>query len=116
MEIVYDIVVVLHLLGMAGILAGVLVHYTAKAPAAFPSMLHSSLLQVVTGLALTGIASAGLVAGEVNNTKIAVKLVVAVAVMLLALMLFRRRELAEKGLVAGVGGLVVVNVVIAVLW
>ncbi|WP_199429668.1 hypothetical protein [Qaidamihabitans albus] len=116
MEIVYDALVVLHLLGMAGILSGVLIHYVAKGGAAFAAMLHSAILQVLTGLALTGIASADLVDSEVNNTKIAVKLVVAVAVLVLALVLYRRRDLANRGLVAAVGGLTVANVIIAVFW
>ncbi|PXY31368.1 hypothetical protein [Prauserella muralis] len=116
MEIVYDVVVVLHLLGMAGILAGVVTYYSAKAPAAFTSMFHSASLQVITGLALVGMASSGVVDTTVNNTKIAVKLAVAVAVLLLALVLWRRKDLVNQRLVAVAGGLTVANVAIAVLW
>lgn len=52
MEIVQNILVLLHLIGMAMIVGGYLV--TVKAPRVLPGMLHAAGLQVVTGLLLFG--------------------------------------------------------------
>lgn len=52
MEIVQNILVLLHLIGMAMIVGGYLV--TVKAPRVLPGMLHAAGLQVVTGILLFG--------------------------------------------------------------
>lgn len=52
MEIVQNILVILHLIGMAMIVGGYLV--TVKAPRVLPGMLHAAGLQVVTGVLLFG--------------------------------------------------------------
>ncbi|EHR53378.1 hypothetical protein SacmaDRAFT_5217 [Saccharomonospora marina XMU15] len=116
MEIVYDLLVVTHLLGMAGIISGVVARATTTAGPAGAITLYSAGAQVITGLALVGIASAGLVAADVNNTKVAVKLGVAVLVLVLAHVLWRRPQTSGKGLFATLAGLTVANVVIAVFW
>jgi hypothetical protein len=79
-------------------------------------MLDGSYLQLVTGLALTGIYSAGLIEGEeVNNTKIAVKLSVLIIITVLAIV-FRKREVAPSWVLWSIGGLTLLNVVLAVAW
>jgi hypothetical protein len=115
MEIIYDALVVLHLLGMASIVSGVVARTAVSAGSAPAIMLVGSSTQVVTGMALVGIASAGLVGTGVDNTKIAVKLVVAVLVLLLALLLWRRPEV-RRGAFPALAGLTLANVVIAVFW
>ena len=79
-------------------------------------MLDGAYTQLVTGLALTGIYSAGLVEDEeVNNTKIAVKLSVLVVITVLAIV-FRKREVAPSWVLWTIGGLTLLNVVLAVAW
>lgn len=51
-----------------------------------------------------------------NNTKVAVKLGIAVLVLVLAHVLWRRPQSSGKGLFATLAGLTVANVVIAVFW
>lgn len=116
MELVYDALVVLHLLGMATIVSGLVTHVAAQAGPAFKITLWGASTQVVTGIALTGIASAGLVSTEVDNAKIAVKLAVAVVVLVLAHVMWRRNDAANRTLVSATAGLAVANVLIAVFW
>ncbi|SFP71798.1 hypothetical protein SAMN05421810_103192 [Amycolatopsis arida] len=115
MDFVYDLLVLLHLLGMAGILAGVVTYFVAGSRTGLGITTYSGGLQLLTGLALVGIASADLVDTPVNNVKIAVKLVIALGVFVHALVLWRRTEIRRQGVYV-VGGLAVANVVIAVLW
>ncbi|WP_298181390.1 hypothetical protein [Saccharomonospora sp.] len=115
MEIVYDLLVVLHLLGMALIVAGVVMRLTAASSPSAMVMLSGAGAQVITGVALTGIASAGLVDNEVDNTKIAVKLGIAVIVLVLAHILWRRPQ-AGPGLLYTIAGLTLVNIGVAVFW
>lgn len=113
MEIVYDLLVVLHLLGMAAVVGSWLT--VVREPRFVPWMRDGAGVQVVTGLALVGLASSGVVDHEVDNTKIAVKLLVALAVLALAIVAGRRRP-APAGMIHAIGGLAVLNVLVAVLW
>lgn len=115
MDIVYNLLVVVHLLGMAYLVSGVVVRWVGNAEPAGRIMLWGSSAQVVTGLALAGIASAGLIAGEVNHMKLGVKLVVAVAVLLLAHIIWRRPD-AGKNVFYGLTGATALNIVIAAMW
>lgn len=113
-ETLYHLIVVLHLLGMAGVVGGWLA--TVRTPKIVPAMLHGSLTALVTGLILVGLAET-LVEdeGPVNHAKIGVKLTIALVVAVLAVVL-RKRESISRGLLSAVGGLAVLNVAIAVLW
>lgn len=113
MDVVYGLVVVLHLLGMAGVVGGWLA--TVRRPAMVPAMLHGALTALVTGLLLVGLAYARGDGDEVDNAKITVKLVVALAVTVLVWVNRRRPDVPAR-LVHAVGALAVLNVVVAVLW
>lgn len=115
MEIVYDALVLLHLLGMAGLVSGVVARLVAPGSPNGLIMLSGAGAQVLTGLALTGIASAGLVDSEADNTKVAVKLGVAVVILVLAHVLWRRPA-APRGVFGTLGALTLVNVGVAVFW
>ena len=114
MDLVYRILVVLHLLGMAMIVGGWLA--TVRAPRVLPGMWHGALTQLVTGIALVGMASSGLVDRDVDNAKISVKLVVALAVVVLISLNRRKGDGVAPGVVHAIGGLAVLNVLVAVLW
>ncbi len=112
MDFLYSLLVFLHLLGMAGIVSGFLMQLMTESAKAPKSILHSSLLQLVTGLLLVAVAEMG---GdpEVNHFKIGVKLLVAIGVTVVALLDVRK---PTTGLAATAGALTVLNVGIAVFW
>lgn len=114
MNVVYDLIVVLHLLGMAAIVGGYLV--TLRAPHVNLVQLWGARAQVVTGLVLVGLSESGAVDGApLDRTKIAVKLLIALVVLAVAEMQFRRRR-HDDSLAHVVGLGAVVNVLVAVLW
>ena len=117
MSFVYDLFVVLHLLGMAAIVGGYLV--VAKAPRILPSMVWGARAQLVTGLLLVGMAESGVGDVKLDHAKIGVKLVVALAVVALAEITRAKDKRGDRynpNLVHGVGGLAILNVLVAALW
>lgn len=115
MDIVYGLLVVLHLIGWAIVLGGCIVTLRQNA---FPKgALHGALTALVTGLVMTGLRSAE-VAGldKPDNAKIGVKLVITLVITVLIWLGQRKPEQVTKGRVGLVLGLTAVNVVIAVLW
>jgi hypothetical protein len=119
METLYNLVVVTHLLGMGALVGGYLVAATRRADALVPNsvMVWGARLQVITGLVLVGLAESAL-DGDLNHTKIGVKLVVALAVAALTEIANARgrRGTAVSGLVHAAGLLGIVNVLVAALW
>lgn len=114
MEILYDVLLVLHLIGWAIVLGGALTNLRARA---IPrGMLHGVLTALVTGVLMVGLASAGLASDEPDNVKIAVKLVIALAVTALVVVGNGRPERVTPGWLGGIAGLTAVNVAVAVLW
>ncbi len=115
MEIVYHVVVVLHLLGMAAIVGSWLA--VVRAPRMMPGFFHGALTQLVTGLALVGMLEADVVTRDevLDHAKIGVKLAVALVVTVLV-WVNRKREHVPRGVVHTIGGLALFNVVVAVFW
>lgn len=115
MDLVYGLLVVLHLVGWAIVLGGALVTLrTSELP---KGALHGALTALVTGLVMVGLRSAEV--GDLeppDNAKIAVKLVVALVVTALVWYGSRKPEKVTRGFVGGVIGLTLVNVLVAVLW
>ncbi|MFD3686365.1 hypothetical protein ACFWTE_16245 [Nocardiopsis sp. NPDC058631] len=112
MDILYSALVFLHMIGLAGIIAGFLMQIMtghAKAPKV---LLHSSLLQFVTGLLLVGVAEMGDLS-DPNHVKIAVKLVIALAVVVVGVLNLRK---PARNLAIAAGVLAVVNIGVAVFW
>ncbi|MFD6101019.1 hypothetical protein ACFVWN_02725 [Nocardiopsis flavescens] len=112
MDILYSALVFLHMIGLAGIIAGFLMQVMTDNPKSTKVLLHSSLLQLVTGLLLVGVAEMADL-GELNHIKIGVKLLIALAVVVVGVLNLRKpaRNLA---VIAGV--LAVVNIGVAVFW
>ena len=119
MEILATILVILHFVGLSLLLGGFFsqIKEIAKGTGrVLRIMLDGAYTQLVTGLALTGIYSAGLIEGEeVNNAKVGVKLVVLIAILVIAL-IFRKREIAPSWALWTIGGLTLLNVILAVAW
>ncbi|WP_309053139.1 hypothetical protein [Streptomyces sp.] len=116
MDVLINVFVALHIIGIASLLGGFLTQMKAMGAgtARFtPAMLHGALTMLVTGIALVGLNQAD--DQTVNNVKIGIKL--AVLVVILALVYVKRdEERVDKGLFGAVGGLTVANIFIATLW
>jgi hypothetical protein len=113
-NIVYGILVVLHLLGMAMVVGGWLA--TVRVPKVVPGMLHGALTTLVSGLIMVGLRESGVVdKPDLDQAKIGVKLVVALIVTVLIILAGRRSGEAKR-LVPAAAGLAILNVLIAVLW
>ena len=81
MQIAHQILVLLHLIGFAALLGGLLVQLRAKEPEVNAAMLHGSLTLLITGLALVWLSEIG--PDPVNYFKIAIKFAVTAMVVLL---------------------------------
>jgi hypothetical protein len=113
MQIAHQILVLLHLIGFAALLGGLLVQLRAKEPEVNAAMLHGSLTLLITGLALVWLEATG--PDSVNYVRIAVKLVVTAMVVLLVVK-NRKFALIPRGLWALLLGLTLTNAAVAVLW
>ncbi|MEV0847941.1 hypothetical protein AB0J21_19055 [Streptomyces sp. NPDC049954] len=116
MDVLINVFVGLHIIGIAALLGGFLTQMKAMGAgtARFtPAMLHGALTMLVTGIVLVGLNQAD--DQHVNTVKIGVKL--AVLIVVLGLVYVKRdEEKVEKPLFATVGALTMVNIFIAVLW
>ncbi|MCX5385139.1 hypothetical protein [Streptomyces sp. NBC_00083] len=116
MDVLINVVVGLHIIGIAALLGGFLTQMKAMSAGTarfVPGMLHGALTMLVTGVALVGLSQAN--DESVNTLKIGVKL--AVLIVILGLVYVKRDdEKIAKGLFGAVGALTVVNIFIALLW
>ncbi|NUK03312.1 hypothetical protein HRW23_04565 [Streptomyces lunaelactis] len=116
MDVLINVFVALHIIGIASLLGGFLTQMTAMSSgtARFgPAMLHGALTMLVTGVVLVGLNQAD--DQPVNNLKIGIKL--AVLIVILGLVYVKRdEEKVEKAFFGAVGGLTVANIFIATLW
>ncbi|WP_019925943.1 hypothetical protein [Nocardia sp. BMG111209] len=115
MTVVYNLVVVTHLLGLAAVIGG----YAAGQPKVSEVMVWGARAQIVTGLILVGLAdSVHSLDKHLDLAKIITKLVIAVAVAAFAEI---GRADAERGkslpwMTHAAGLLAIANVFVAVLW
>lgn len=116
MEILKNVVLALHIIGVASLLGGVLVQIPAiKAGKAriLSAILHGAWTMLITGVILVGLQYP--LGNEVNNVKITVKLAILVAILVVALM-NRKRETLAGWVLPVLGGLTTANVLIATVW
>ncbi len=115
MDIVYSLVLVLHLLGWAIVLGGALANM--REPKLAPGVLHGALTALIAGIALVGLAEA--TSGgpdEINHMKIGIKLIIALVVAGMAIYGRRNDNIVSRGYLGGIAALTVVNVALAVIW
>ena len=112
MTFIFNLILVLHFLGLASLIGGFLVQIKTKPREVNTAMAHGVLLQLVTGVLLVGMSYAIYDSGP-NNTKIAIKLLVTLVV---AAVVFanRKKPSISDGTWAAIGGLSILNVIIAV--
>ena len=113
---------VLHFVGLASLLGGFLVQIKAMKPGTakiIPAMIHGAWTMLVTGLLLVGLrewmSALDPNAAELDNIKVAVKSIV-VTLIVVFVMINRKKETVKSGTLALIGGLTLLNVVIAVFW
>jgi hypothetical protein len=113
MDVVKDLFVFLHILGVAAIVGSALFVARGKVT---PALLWGARLQILVGLALVGLDEAG--DDPVNHAKIGVKLVVALAcVACVEIAAAReRRDAPRPQLVLAAGLLGLLNTAVAVFW
>ena len=117
MEILREILLILHFVGLASLLGGFLVQTKAIAAGkgkVVTAMFHGALTQLVTGIILVGVIEMAHL-GDINNAKIGVKLVVLIVITVLVIM-YRKKAVAPSWVLLSIGGLTVANIAIAVLW
>ncbi|GAA4904393.1 hypothetical protein GCM10023237_24770 [Streptomyces coeruleoprunus] len=116
MDVLINVFVALHIIGIASLLGGFLTQMKAMGAGTarmVPAMLHGALTMLVTGVILVGLNQAE--GAAVNNLKIGIKL--AVLVVILGLVYVKRDdEKIDKAVFGAVGGLTVANIFIATLW
>ena len=117
MDVLRIILLILHFVGLAMLFGGFLVQQKAIAQGkgtVLPIMWRGALTQIVTGLLLVATIQLGDLF-EVDNVKIAVKLVIAIAITVLVFV-YRKKDPAPSWSLWTVGVLTFANIVIAVAW
>lgn len=115
MEFLHPLLVILHFVGLASLLGGVMVQLKAVAKGKGTinaAMMHGALTQLVTGLALVGLAEAG--DGDVNHMKIGIKLAILIVITVLVFV-YRKKASVASWVVWLIGALTLANIVIAVV-
>lgn len=118
MEILKNMLVVLHFIGVATLLGGALAQIPAmRAGTAkvVPGIMHGAWTMLVTGVALVGMAYALGNGDKVDNGKISVKLLVLIAIIVIALV-NKKKDVVANWVIPTLAGLTVANIVIAVFW
>jgi hypothetical protein len=117
METTYNIFLVLHFIGLAGLLGGLLAQISNKPKKLQPLVLHSAWLMIIAGIAMVGLNQAmhadDATIELLDHVKIAIKSTVVAVILTLGYMNIKKSELSTKiwGLMTL---LAVTNVVIAV--
>lgn len=113
MELLRHILLIVHILGFAALIGGLLVQAGPGEKKVNGAMRDGVGTAFLTGIALVGVLEAG--DGDVDHAKIAVKGLIGL-VLLVLVMANTRKERIPNGLWAGLLVLSVVNVSVAVLW
>lgn len=114
MENLRNALLVLHFIGMAGLLGGLL----ASQNKLNTGVLHSGYLALIAGIGLVGIRyplhdSDPMTWPLPDNAKITVKLLVLIAILALGIK-FKKKDVLPKNIWMAMTGLAVLNIVIAV--
>ncbi len=113
MELAYNLVLIVHFIGLASVVGGFLVQMKAPEKGVNPAMWHGALTQLVTGVILVGLAE--MQDWDVDHAKIGVKLALTAVITVLAF-IGRKKPLPQTAFWGIIGGVSIVNIIIAVLW
>jgi hypothetical protein len=124
MSVLFNILLVLHFLGLAAVIGAFLVQVRRKGGFQTFWPITGLVVQLVTGLGMMGIIDATSDGGA-NHPKLGVKLVIAAVALVLAFVARARQKRADAGTAKAkaalpffhsTGALAIANVLIAVLW
>jgi cytochrome bd-type quinol oxidase subunit 2 len=115
MQILFELLVVLHFVGLALLLGGAATQLSSATKVVNPAMLHGSLTQLVTGVGMVGLAEAALPDEKegLSMPFISLKLVILLVIVALC-WINRNRKEVPVGVWAAIGALTLANIVIAV--
>jgi hypothetical protein len=119
MKYVYEGIVVLHFIGLAMLVGGFIAQSRSTPRVVSRTMFDGAMTQLLTGLILVGMRESSLdlgEEGELDQTKIAVKLVVALVVAIIAVIGRRKPEGEQQPYWLAAGVLAIANILVAVLW
>lgn len=117
MNVLRTILLILHFLGLASLLGGILVQLKEIASGKgkiINAILHGAVTQLVTGLLLVAIIEIGDLT-TLNNYKVGLKTVITVVIVVLVFV-YRRRKGVPAWILWTIGGLALANVIIAAAW
>jgi vacuolar-type H+-ATPase subunit I/STV1 len=117
METTYKVFLVLHFIGLAGLLGGLLSQISAKPKKLQPFVLHSAWLMIIAGTAMVGINQAmhsdDATVELINQTTVGIKSAVIAVILTLGYMNIKKAELSTK-IWGTMTGLAVLNICLAV--
>jgi hypothetical protein len=113
MEFLRDTLLVLHFVGLAALFGGWFVQMSSREKVINNAMFHGALTQLVTGFLLVGINES--LDLPVDHAKVGVKFVIA-AVILALILINRKKNPISVALWSSIGGLTLLNIIIAVFW
>ena len=120
-EITRNSLLVLHFIGYAALFGGFMTQMKAMGAGTakiVPAMVHGVWTVVAAGLLLVGVAEYRAAMDpdiEVNHAKVGAKFAIAVVVLLLVL-INKKKDSVKAPVLGAIGGLTVVNVILAVFW
>jgi hypothetical protein len=113
MDLIRQILLVVHLLGFAALAGGMFVQLGASDRRVNGAMRDGAGTAFLAGLGLVGVLEAG--DGEVNHAKVGVKFAIGLVVLVLVMANLRKERISAR-LFFGIFALVLVNVGVAVFW
>jgi len=117
LDILRIVFLILHFVGLASLLGGFMTQMKAIGRGegrVIPAMFHGVLTMLVSGIVLAALASMGPnVDHAMLGMKLGIKLAVAIAVAVVVIV-FRKKDPAPKGAMYAIGGLTLLNIVVAV--
>ena len=127
MDILRDLLLISHFFGLALIIGPFVGRLRADGGYMFGVVLWGALIQFVSGLALTGLAEMRLADIDnmsVDHTKIAVKTVVSLVILVVAFLGYRSQRKMDASasqrkllpLLHSAGALAIINIAVAVIW
>jgi len=127
MEILRDILLISHFFGLALIIGPFVGRLRANGGYMFGVVLWGAIIQFVSGLALTGLAEMRLADDDsmsVDHTKIAVKTVIGLIILIVAFLGYRGQRKMDASssqrkllpLLHTAGALAIINIAVAVIW
>ncbi|MFF2632927.1 hypothetical protein ACFVR6_08640 [Microbacterium sp. NPDC058021] len=116
MEILKNVILAIHIIGVAALLGGVLYQMGSSrrgTPRVLPAMMHGAWTMLATGVLLVGLQYP--IGNEPNNVKISVKLAILIAIIVIAF-INRKKEQVASWVLPTIGLLTVVNILLATVW